>query len=153
VGSIGAATSGVPTVALGPLHFTKNLTINYALMLAVLLYDSRRLLSFRPGWCDLPMAVGWLRPLAAAPPNDPPPDGSWAIRDGLSQAFHQAATWGIPYLLGRLYFTDRDSLRQLALGVILAAAAYAPLCLLEVRLSPRLHHAVYGFTQHSFIQT
>ena len=34
-----------------------------------------------------------------------------------------------------------------------AALIYAPLCLLELRLSPQLHRWVYGYHQHDFVQT
>jgi hypothetical protein len=153
VGSQGGGERGVAPLALGPLHFTKDLAVNYALLFAVLAYDWRRVASFRPRWIDVPLAVWCLCPLASALTNDPPPDGSWAVRDGLSQSWQLTMTWGVPYLLGRLYFTDVRALRDLALGAVIAAAVYAPLCLLEVRLSPQLHSLVYGFSQHSFVQT
>jgi hypothetical protein len=153
VGSASATVSGIRPVGISPLHFTKDLTISYALLFAVVLYDPKRLLSGRPRWFDIPMMVWCVCPLASALTNDPPPDGSWAVRDGLSQVLQQTVTWGVPYLVGRLYFTDLRALRELALGVVLAAVAYAPLCLAEIRLSPQLHRAVYGFAQHDFVQT
>src|SRR5262249_44817660 len=94
-----------------------------------------------------------LCPIASALTNDPPPDGSWALRDGLSQALQQTVTWGIPYLLGRVYFTDYRALRELALGAVLAAVVYIPLCLFEVRMSRQLARVGYGYTQHVFAQT
>jgi hypothetical protein len=143
----------VEPISLSPFHFTKDLTISYALLFAVLLYDPQRLLSLRWRWFDLPMVAWCLCPMASVLTNAPPPDGSPMLRDGFSQLFHQTVTWGVPYLLGRLYFSDLRALRDLAFGVVLAAVAYAPLCLFEVRMSPQLHRIVYGFSQHSFAQT
>jgi hypothetical protein len=59
--------------------------------------------------------------------------------------------WGIPYFLGRQYFTNARALKDLALGVVLAATMYAPLCLLEVRLSAQLSNWVYGPPEIDFL--
>jgi hypothetical protein len=61
-------------------------------------------------------------------------------------------TWGVPYYLGRVYFTDLGGLRDLAVGVVIGGVLYAPLCLWEVRMAPTLHHTLYGYHQHSFAQ-
>jgi hypothetical protein len=153
VGSMGAASRGIAPISAGPLHLTKDNAISYAALLAVLLYDWKRLLAGRPRWFDVPMVVWCACPLVSAFTNDPPPDGSWAVRDGLSQALQQTVTWGIPYLLGRLYVRDYRSYQDVALGIVLAAVMYAPLCLVEVRFSPHLHNLAFGFSQHEFLQT
>lgn len=153
VGAGDSATQGIVPISLSPFHFTKDLTISYSLLFAVLLYDSQRLLSLRWQWFDLPIVVWCLCPLASALTNAPPPDGSSMVRDGLAQMLQQTTSWGVPYLLGRLYFSDPLTLRDLVLGVVLAAVVYAPLCLFEARMSPQLHRIVYGFAQHSFGQT
>jgi len=140
-------------IALGPLHFNKFHAISYAALFGALLYDSERVLSGRPRWFDTAMLVWCLCPLPSVLTNDPPPDGSSSMRDALSQTWAQIVGYGIPYLLGRVYFTERAHLRDLALGMVLAAAVYAPLCLFEARMSPQLHAMVYGFAQHSFAQT
>src|SRR5207253_10406528 len=59
----------------------------------------------------------------------------------------------IPYLAGRLYLGDRGSFRGLAAAVLVGGLVYVPLCLVEIRFSPELHHWVYGFLQHDFTQT
>ena len=140
-------------VALGPFHFSKYHAINYAALLGALLYDSERLFSGAPRWTDLPMVVWCLCPLPSVLTNAPPPDGSSAIRDALSQTWSQTVSFGIPYLLGRVYFSDSAAVRDLALGIVFAAAVYAPLCLYEARMSPQLHANIYGYSQHSFAQT
>jgi len=73
--------------------------------------------------------------------------------DALSQTWAQTVNYGIPYLLGRMYFTSHDSFRELGLGLITGALVYVPLCLYEIRMSPQLHNMIYGYSQHSFGQT
>jgi len=51
----------------------------------------------------------------------------------------------LPYLIGRLYFSDLHGLRDLAIGVFIGGLIYVPLCLFEIRMSPQLHRLVYGF--------
>ena len=139
-------------VELGPVKFHKYHAIPYAALLGALVYDSGRLFAVTPRWYDLP-AVAWcLAPLPSVLTNDPPPDGSAPLRDALSQTWGQVVLYGFPYLLGRVYFTTPAAVRDLAVGVVIAAAAYTPLCLWEVRMSPTLHATVYGYAQHSFAQ-
>ncbi|QJW92703.1 O-antigen ligase domain-containing protein [Frigoriglobus tundricola] len=140
-------------IALGPLHFNKFHAISYAALFSALMYDSERVLSWRPQWFDTAALIWCLCPLPSVMTNDPPPDGSSSLRDAFAQTWGQIASYGIPYLLGRVYFTERAKLRDLALGVVLAAAVYAPLCLYEARMSPQLHARVFGYAQHDFAQT
>lgn len=140
-------------IALGPFHFGKYHAISYAALLGALVYDSGRLLSGRLGWVDVPIVIWCLCPLPSVLTNDPPPDGSSVTRDAIAQVWTQTVTFGIPYLLGRRYFSDRAALWDLALAVVIAATVYVPLCLIEVRLSPQLHYWIYGYSQHDFAQT
>jgi hypothetical protein len=59
----------------------------------------------------------------------------------------------LPYLIGRVYFTDLEGLRELAIGMLIGGLIYVPFCLVEMRLSPQFHVWVYGFRQHAFAQT
>ena len=138
---------------LGPVKLSKYLAISYAALLGALLYDSGRLFAPARRWFDWPMILWCFWPLPSVLLNPPPPDGSAPLRDALSQALNTAVTWGVPYLLGRAYFGSREALRDLAVGIVFAAAVYAPLCVWESRMSPRLHAVVYGFSQHDFLQT
>lgn len=73
--------------------------------------------------------------------------------DGFALSVKDLLRFGIPFFLGRaIYRTPRDLLdflKVLALGGLV----YTMLCLVEIRLSPQLHNWVYGFHQHSFLQT
>ena len=131
-----------------PLLRTKSMLVGGVVLLGAGVADWRRLRRFRPGLLDLPMALLCLAPVATSLSND------LGLYDGLQGAFEMAMSWGAPYLLGRLYLGDPAGLRALATAVVVGAMAYVPLCLWEVRMSPQLHHDLYGFRPHAgFIQT
>ena len=145
LGGGNSAEQNIGVIVIGPINFGKYSCISYILLLTVLIYDFPLLLSSRPGWIDLPIIVWCLCPVASALTNEPPPDGGWAIRDGLYQVIGQLTVYGFPYLAGRLYFVDKEGFRDLALSIVLAAVIYSPLCLYEVKFSPILHSMVFGF--------
>lgn len=120
---------------------------NGIILFCLVVFDARRLLSFRPRLVDLPVAIWCASPFVSSLLNGLGP------LDGLSSVFYQAVTWGIPHVIGRLYFTRMDELRDLAVAIVLGGLIYVPLCLLEMRMSPMLHSAVYGYHQHSFAQS
>ncbi len=126
--------------------FDKTAVISLAVLLGALCLDTGRLLRFRPGWIDIPMLLVCFCPMGSSIFNDLGP------RDGLSESVHEVLLWGLPWLIGRLYFTDWETLRELAIGIFVGGLVYAPLCLYEIRMSPQLHFQVYGFHQHSFFQ-
>jgi hypothetical protein len=115
-------------------------------LLGVALFDLRRILSFRPAWVDLPMAIWCLCPFASSLGND------LGVHDGISAVISQTAQWGLPYLFGRIYCSDLLGVTELAIGILVGGLLYVPLCLFEVRMSPQLHLWVYGFYQHDFGQ-
>ncbi|HEX7897796.1 MAG TPA: O-antigen ligase domain-containing protein [Planctomycetota bacterium] len=116
-------------------------------LLGAVIFDSHRLLQFDLRWFDLPIA-GWCLSAGAASLAN-----SLGWYDAASVTLQRCATWGVFYFLGRVYFADLDGLTALAHSLFYAGLAYAPLCLLEMRLSPQLHTWVYGFHQHSFGQS
>jgi len=106
--------------------------------LGALIFDSARMFSFRPRWYDIPMLAWCVTPFASSVAV-----GQGAY-DGLSAVLLHVFSWGMPYLLGRVYFADAEGARRLALGIAAGGIAYIPLCLLEMRLSPVLLGWVYG---------
>lgn len=72
-------------------------------------------------------------------------DLAWAIYGFVADLF-------LPFVIGqRVFRTERD-VRDL-LGVLSTCMLiYAPLCLIELRLSPQLCHWVYGYHPHQFVQ-
>ena len=109
------------------------------ILFGILLFDARRVLSFRPRWFDLPMLIWCISPFASSLAN------GLGVYDGLSSAFAQSLAWGVPYLIGRVYFNDLRGLRELASGSFIGGVVYIPLCLYEIIEGPELHHLLYGF--------
>jgi hypothetical protein len=58
----------------------------------------------------------------------------------------------LPFLIGRRVFRTEDDVRDLLDVLSKAALVYAPLCLVELRVSPQLSNWVYGYFPHSFGQ-
>ena len=127
--------------------YSKLTATSYGILMAVFLFDARRVLSFKMHPLDLPMVAWCLCPLVTSLTN------GLGVYDGLSSVLDQTLTWGVPYFIGRLYFRRPEDLRELAIALVIGGMLYLPLCLWEIRMSPRLHQLVYGFRQHSFAQT
>ena len=133
---------GVP----GLPDYTKMSATTFGVLIGAALFDTDRLLSWRPRWVDIPMFIWCTSPLVSSYVN------GLGIYDGASEIVRQFITWGLPYLIGRVYFNDLESLRDLAIGIFIGGVIYLPLCWFEVRFSPQLHKWIYGFRQHSFHQ-
>ena len=127
--------------------FSKIPAIFLSLLLAILIFDSSRLFSFRLRRIDLPMLIWCAVPMASSLSND------LGLYDGFSSVLDRTIKWGLPYVIGRMYFNDLRGLRELAIGIVIGAIVYIPLCVWEMRMSPQLHYSFYGFYQHSFAQT
>ncbi len=131
----------LPTIGFdipGLPDYTKMTATTVGAFLSVVLFDSGRLLAFRPRWYDGPMIVWCASPFVSAIVN------SQGAYDGLSAVVQQVFNWGIPYLIGRLYLTDAEGMRRLTLGIAVAGLVYVPFCLIEIRLSPIFAQYIYG---------
>ena len=126
---------GLPT-------YDKAVAATVGILLATAIFELNRLVSFRLRWFDLPMLLWCLCPFCSSISN------GLGVYDGLTEAFRQTITWLFPYLIGRLYLTDRDGLRDLALGMVVGGACLIPLCLFEIRMSPLLLPMVYGLRSY-----
>ncbi len=126
----------------GP-DYTKMSATCYGILLATILFDVKRFSSLQLEWLDLPMVVWCLCPLASSLQND------LGIYDGFSAVFEQITTWGLPYYLGRLYLSNLEGIRKLAVDIFIGGLVYIPFCLFEIRMSPQLHRIVYGFHARS----
>jgi len=129
-------------------------------LVALLLTASRRLtpaqLLRRSDWF---LVVLFLGAFATGYSNsDPVPRGPLTIRGiGTRDALSDVAgiLLGIiaPYVVGRAQIRTSRELRDFAAILVGANLAYLPLIYFELRMSPQLHHLIYGFSQHSFVQT
>ncbi len=127
--------------------FTRSTATSLGALLGVALFDPRRFTVYRFRWFDLP-AIGWvLVPLPSALSN------GMGFYPGFAALYSLFVMWGIPWFLGRIYFTDLSTLKELALAFVLGGLVYTPFCWYEMRMSPHLHTFTYGFHQHSFSQT
>jgi len=109
------------------------------ILLGTLVFESNRLLTFRLRWFDVPMLLWCLCPFVSSMSNGLGP------YDGLSATFQQTTSWFLPYLVGRLYLTDVEDMREFTLGIIVGGVCLIPLCLFELKMSPLLMGMVYGF--------
>lgn len=113
-------------------------------VLGSLTFDSLRLLTVRPRWIDLACLVLCFSPIVTSIEN------GLGFMDGMNSALIVVTKWGLAYWIGRAYFTDWESARELAIGIILGGVAYIPFCWWEIRMSPQLHGQIYGYTFESF---
>ncbi|MBK7644952.1 MAG: SGNH/GDSL hydrolase family protein [Planctomycetes bacterium] len=127
--------------------YDKTTATNLGVFFGVLLFDTRRLASFRPSAIDLPLIVFCLSPLGTSLAND------LGIYDGLAGVWAQVIAWVMPWVIGRCYFATLPDLRELAIGMFLGAVAYIPLCLFEMAFGAILHLKIYGYYQHAPDQT
>jgi hypothetical protein len=116
----------------------KATTIGLGCLAGVLLFDWPAVRRLRPAWVDLPILAWCLVPFASALANGLP------ATEGLRQTRYLVLTWGVPYLLGRVFLTDPVALRRFPLALVLAGLLYLPLCLVEFVLGPFLYTTVYG---------
>lgn len=126
--------------------FSKQTAIALGIILGGELSGKRHTFIFKVTRFDVPMVIWCLCPIVSSLSN------GLGIYDGISSTLNQAINWGVPYFAGRIYFRDIESVRELCYGVIAGGLLYMPLCLYEVRMSPRLSKDVYGFFPHSWLQ-
>ncbi len=128
-------------------EYNKMTATSLSLFIATLLFEPNRVLAFRPKWIDLPIVALILAPFMSSLSN------GLGAYDGMSEANSQLLRWGLPYFIGRIYFNDYESMRELAFGLFLGGLIYLPFCWFEMRMSPQLHRLIYGYHQHGFMQT
>jgi hypothetical protein len=126
--------------------FNKEHATIYGLILGILIFDPNRLFHYKPKWIDLFILIFIFVHVPTSIVNGLGP------YDGLTQAFNRLLRWGVPFFIGRLYFSDVRAMRDLISWVVLGGLIYMPLCLYEVRMSPQLHRFFYGYYPQSFAQ-
>ncbi|KJS28621.1 MAG: hypothetical protein VR64_23885 [Desulfatitalea sp. BRH_c12] len=127
-------------------EYSKGTAISLGLILGGRLSGKRQAATFQWRIYDLPMILWCLCPIPSSLSNQL----GWY--NGLSGAFEQFITWGVPYMAGRMYFDTQEKLKDLCLGIVIGGLVYVPLCLWEFRMSPRLSINLYGFFPHEWRQ-
>jgi type IV secretory pathway VirB3-like protein len=125
---------------------SKGIVVSFSVIVCVILFNSKKLKQLKLCRYDIPMIVWCLCPIATSINNNL---GLW---DGLSSSLGAIMSWGIPYVVGRLYVNSYESLCDLAVNIIIGGLIYVPLVLYEVRMSPELHSYVYGFHQSEWLE-
>jgi len=115
-------------------------------IIAIKVYDPEKLEGAALNPVDIPMVCWCLSGFLASIANGLGP------KDGFQEAFNTFTTWGIPYIAGRLYFSNADRIKLLCLSIFAAGLIYTPFVLFELKMSPQAHRIVYGYMQHSFAQ-
>jgi hypothetical protein len=115
-------------------------------MIAIKMYDPEKLETDALHPVDIPMVLWCLSGFLASVANGLGP------KDGLQEVFNTFTTWGIPYIVGRLYFSNAGGIKLLCTSIIAAGLVYTPFVLFELKMSPQAHRIVYGYMQHSFAQ-
>jgi hypothetical protein len=106
------------------------------------LFDSATLRRWRPGWVDLPMAAWCAWPLAQTTLLSLATDAV-ARPSGALASLYLAGAWGLPWILGRIYFTTVDGQRLLARAMTASALACLPFSVIEGIVGPMLYDHVY----------
>jgi hypothetical protein len=110
-------------------------------------FDKERFNDFQFSSADIPMLLWCTSPFFSSVFN------GLGVYDGLSQTMYQSISWGVPYYIARVYFSDPEGLKLLAITIFTGAIVYIPFCWVELLISPQLHRLTYGFHQHNFLQT
>ena len=129
-----------------PFHMKTN-ALCLAVLLGIVVKDPDAFKRFRFQWIDLPMACWCIAPFFSSITNGLGP------YDGCGAALPQTVDWGIPYLVGRLYFGTYEGLKELGIGMVIGALVVATLALIEMVISPQCHILLYGYYPHDFSQT
>lgn len=135
----GYVLDGVP-------DYDKPAAIGIGSLLGAMVFSPTALITIRWRWFDAPMGIFCLWPMATHLVN------GHGFATGLNWVVVHAFLWGIPYLMGRVFFRSSDQLCELAMAVFLGGLLYAPFCWYEIMFSPKFHLQIYGFYQHSFLQ-
>jgi hypothetical protein len=113
----------LPTVGFGlpglPDYTKMSATVAGVLGSAIVL-DQARFLALRPRWFDVPMIVWCFSAFISAITNQ------LGAYEGVSSVLAEVVAWGLPYLIGRVYFTDLEGLRELALGIVIGGLPALP---------------------------
>jgi hypothetical protein len=126
-------------------YLTKATVTGLAGLAGFLIFHFSDLKRFRPGLCDIPMAIWCCVPLLSAATH-------WnTLHESLFGATYQTLAWGVPWLLGRIYFSDYDSLLLAAKACVIAGVCYIPICLVELITGPQLYAFLYGYQPYRFV--
>lgn len=125
--------------------FTKATVTGMSGLLGILLFDRHSFDRSQLSIWDLPMLAWCAVPIVSALVNEQ------SIGVSLRGGLYQLLAWGVPYLGGRLYFSDKASLQLAAKALVIAGLAYVPICLVEIFIGPQFYAHLYGYQPYRWI--
>ena len=125
--------------------FTKATVIGLTALAGTLVFHTSDLKKRQPRLCDVPMAIWCSVPLISATTH------LRTLHEGFLGAVYLAITWGVPWMLGRIYFSDDDSLLLAARACVIAGICYVPICLVEIFAGPQLYAFIYGYQPYRWV--
>lgn len=137
-----SASYGIP----GFPDYSKITVVGLGVLIAATALDTNRVLSYRFHWIDLAIILTCTGPFFSSMFN------GLGWYDGVAAAVGRFLMFGVSYFVGRIYFTDLMALRDLAVGLCIGGLVYVPLCLFEIRMSPKLHLWTYGYLTSPMIR-
>ncbi len=115
-------------------------------ILAIQVFDPEKLENLSLQLTDIPMIMWIASGFFASVTN------GLGAKDGLQESFNSFTIWGIPYLVGRIYFSNAEGIKLLCHAIFIGGLLYIPFVWFELKMSPQTHAIVYGYMQHSFAQ-
>ena len=122
--------------------YSSSTAIIYPIIIGLLIYDTKWLTRLEPWLLDIPVLVLCISPFLASMRND------LGVYDGVNGILSNVWMYGIPYLLGRVYFNNLANIRKLAIAIVQGGLLYVPFCLWEGLMSPQIHKMIYGYYAH-----
>jgi tetratricopeptide (TPR) repeat protein len=133
---VGYSIAGLP-------DYTKYMAGDVAAIAGTLLFAPSRLSGFRLRWFDLPMIAWLLIPVASVASN------GQAVWDAVSGISDQVITWGVPYFMGRLHFTNPTGTSDLALCLVGAGLVTFPMVAYELFTEQSLSGIFYNLPSYN----
>lgn len=127
--------------------FTKPIAISLPIFLGILIFDAQHLKKLSLCKLDIPIIIWVISPFMSSLSN------GIGVYDGLSGSFRSMIEWGLPYAIGKIYFSDQRGLRELAQWIVIGGVIYIPFCIWEMQMSPQLNYYLYGFYPDVFRTT
>jgi hypothetical protein len=124
---------------------TKATVTGFCGLLGFLIFHRSEIRRFELTLWDMPMLLWCMAPILSTIANALP------LLEGLRAESYQLLAWGVPYFLGRLYFSDTRALRMAAQAFVIAGLLYVPLCLIEIGKGPQFYAHVYGYLPYRWV--
>jgi hypothetical protein len=113
-------------------------------LVGALWVDRQNLVRWRPAWADLPIAMWCSWPILQWPLVENPEPQPWIA------SLYLCAAWGVPWLLGRIYFCGKDGGRQLIAWMVAGMTVIVPIASVEGAFGPKFYEWFYGLHPFRF---